>query len=206
MKKITIVTHETEEIKVIFPNYENAPFQLATENRTINVIRKAKASNEDLLFDISAKAREDNILLYHLSNQQFTNWLSPKFDVGTNGANVVPEGSDRWFYEKLLKANQNEIYNWTVFDEVWEHFSKKNHSNTLERNKTDFLYSIYNGGKPSKFEKKADIPVLEELKSLYENFENEAYDKQKDLDSDESKGAAQRQKLILLRDALLANK
>ena len=207
MMKITIVTHDTEgEIRVLFPNYQNAPFQLLNENRSISVIRKAKSSDEGQLAEISANNTEGNILLFHLSMQQFKNWLSPKFDIGTKGANAELEGSDRWYYEKLLNANKNGIFDWTVFDEVWEHFSKKNNSIFLERNKTDFLYHIYNGGKPSTFKRKADISTFEKVKFLYENFEKEAYDKQKDLDSDKSKGAEQRQKLSLLRDALLNNK
>lgn len=74
----------------------------------------------------------------------------------------------------------------------------------FERKKTDFLYSIYNGKTPTEFPK--EVTPSDEVTKLHKHFTEHKYDKQLDFDDDESKGAEQRQKLSLLRDALLANK
>ncbi|MBP8114625.1 MAG: hypothetical protein KAY50_04655 [Chitinophagaceae bacterium] len=74
----------------------------------------------------------------------------------------------------------------------------------IERIKTDFLYSIYNGKTDTVIPK--EVTSTDEVTKLHEYFTKHEYEKQLDLDDDESRGVAQRQKLSLLRDALLANK
>lgn len=140
------------------------------------------------------------ILLFH---GDFEGYKGIKNYVGT-GKQTEETKADRVEYQKLLDAT-DKFY---VFDNVWDYFSKKNDTETLERNKTDFLYHIYNGGKPSDFLSKTKISNIDTFKILYEQFEQENchYQKQLDLEEDESKSADQRQKLSLLRDALLANK
>lgn len=145
------------------------------------------------------------IVLYH----QLDFNITPSFNVTTGRQDCA---ENRKTYKKLLDVKFAGAIDTDekqkIFNEVWTYFSEENQKQLLERRKTDFLYHIYNGGKPSTFKEKDEIPNIERFKKLYEPFEGEGkqYNKQKDIDDDETQGAEQRQNLSLLRDALLANK
>lgn len=125
MKVITIVTHEIDnEIKIINPHYTNGEFELQKDNMKIKVFRKKKSSTEIELNDIIDEEGNENILLFHLVDQEFCNWHSFKFDIGTKGAYHV-KSEDRIEYERLIGASVNGNYDWGVFNKVWSYFSKK---------------------------------------------------------------------------------
>jgi hypothetical protein len=128
MKIITIVTHDIDnEIKVINPSYSSTEFEFQENGMKIKVIRKRKSSTENELNDIADEDGNENILLFHLVDQQFSkfsNWHSSKFDIGTKGY-YMNKNEDRIEYEKILNANSNGSYDWAVFDKVWDYFSKK---------------------------------------------------------------------------------
>ena len=207
MNTIIITTHSKEEFDNLKgnTNYETVEGQyyfskFSEEQRQVVVIRKiGQIEPLHLLIDSLTEIVEPKIFLYHQVNLN----LNPKFNVSTAGDGVA----NRSTYQLLLDAQFAGQINTEVkkkdFDKVWEYFSEKNQKELLERKKTDFLYSIYNGKTPAEFPK--EITLTNEITQLYTYFTEHKYEKQWDLDYDESKGAEQRQKLSLLRDALLAS-
>ncbi len=203
MKSIIIVSNkeESEIDKFGITVFTDFLGKLSIDGKEIIVINNSVAeTNLDTAMAICNGIITPKILLFH---GDFPGYNGIKNYVGT-GIQREEAKADRAVYQNLLDATDK----FSVFDNVWDYFSKKNDKETLERNKTDFLYHIYNGGKPSDFLSKMKISNIDTFKNLYEQFEQENchYQKQLDLDDDESKGADQRQKLSLLRDALLANK
>ena len=201
MKIFIIITHKLEECQAINPAFVEPIFVIANQQNKIVIIKVSAIVQAANIPDFSTNIGQGDkaIVLYHLVDNQVSNINYPKVNISSRGHAVV-EHSDRWHYEKLLKEKLN------AFDTVWNHLEKKSNAEALERLKTDFLYHIYNGNTPSSFTRLAEIKDIDTYKDLYQVFENMAYDKQLDLDEDETKGAEQRKKLTLLRDALLAKK
>ncbi len=67
------------------------------------------------------------------------------------------------------------------------------------RLKTDFLYYVYNGGKPKEYSLGKDLSV----EKYYKIFDITQYDKSIDMIEGSEKGEKQRENLIKLRDAIL---
>ena len=68
------------------------------------------------------------------------------------------------------------------------------------RNKTNFLYYVYNGGSPSEYENKY---LVESFEKYCKTFNDKQYNKCLDMINGDHDGAKQRENLIKLRDAIL---
>ncbi len=120
MKSLIIVTNklESEIHKFIHPNAVQLLNILSGNQREIIVINNSVRGTivNDSLATLMTK-NSSKIILYHGA---FTGYENVKIFVGTDGRATI-EDSERWYYEKLFNA----IDKWTIFDEVWNYFSKK---------------------------------------------------------------------------------
>ena len=207
MNTIIIVSNKKQsEIERFGITQFNNFFGILSDNdcRTIIIVDNSIAETDlASAMDVCNRIATPKVLLFH---GPFVGYNDVITNVGTRGnANDTEE---RTKYNILLNANFAGNIDTEdkkkAFDTTWEYFSK----DRLDRIKTDFLYHIYNGGKPSTFKEKGEIPNIQTFEKLYESFEKDGgqYNKQLDIGDDETEGADQRQKLSLLRDALLANK
>lgn len=177
MKVITIVTHEIEyEIKKINPYYDDTPFEICNGEKKIEVIRKKKSVTESELGSITTGdgSENENILLYHLTNQQFTQWDSPKFDIGTKGA-INNKTADRINYEMLLNANTNNTYNWVVFEQVWNYFSKKVEQLQLKKSKENYFNKCI---AESKWEELPELFATPRINEKWNEIKEKPFDSQ----------------------------
>jgi hypothetical protein len=114
--------------------------------------------------------------------------------------NIDPNGMYRKVFEIMLgdrdnEEKQNDII--TLFDYL--------DNEKIERVKTDFLYSIFNGKTETVIPK--EITQTADIKDLHKYFATNKYNKQWDDEGSTTPEAEeQRKKLSLLKDALLAEK
>jgi len=197
MKKFIIITHKEEECNAINPLFA-APISVIVNQQNKIVIIKVTAIVQAANipdFNSHIGLCDEAIVLYHLVDNQVSNINLPKVNISSRGHAVV-QGSDRWYYEKLL----NEKFD--AFDEVWNYFEKKSSAEALERLKTDFLYAIYNGKKINIDNLPAFVtPFKDDLEKSINWLANNKYDIE--FDKQENEGKDQREHLSLLRNTLL---
>lgn len=205
MKTITVVTHDFNEIKSFFPDAieteDNFSNKLSNDVNALYVYERAKGAS---IVDMNGIDKYDNdVILFHINGDKtiFKDWQDKSliFDVGTHGNDKTEEGSDRFYYEKLLNANNNNNFDWNIFDEVWDYFWNKAKKQSNEKKKTDFLFSIYDGCIINgDLEEKLDEDLLERI------GKNEAYQFFKSGDISYDKNNVEHvQKLTQLRDLIL---
>jgi hypothetical protein len=191
MKTIIVVTNKDNEIKWFSAwMFTNAMARVKNGDKEIIVVDNTTGKDTVAALQTCDSITNPKILLYH---GDFTGYNGTIIRVGSDGHKV-----DRQKYE-LFARNGDKLL---VFDDVWDYFSTKYEQDQIQRNTTDFLYSIYKGTVP---QLPVGVIANDLAHTLIEHFTFNPYDKNLDFVDDENEGRDQRDKLTQLRKALLTN-
>jgi hypothetical protein len=179
---------------------------VSIENGSIILIKDREISKDDKNKKVQIDKlpgqfiinKDSDYLLYHMETSENIKILFSHTERGRH------DDSEDAKYNPVFKIVLSDSQN--KAEQIIEYLFTSQKNEAKERQKTDFLYHIYNGKTPDSFSKLKEISQIEIFKELYHGFNEKPYNIQLDQQETTLEAEDQRRKLGLLRDAILAIK